>query len=126
MKRRRIDPDLARLTEKQWQTRVDRYARDRGWLTCHVFPGQVAAGRFITTTSAPGFPDWWAVRDGRLLVLEFKTEGAPPSTIKAEQKRWVKALQEVPGVRAYVVRPSDWPRVQRLLDHIPTTEGATS
>lgn len=116
-RRRRIDPDLAKLSEKDWQRRIETYARGLGALTCHVRRAIVANGRLITPTSDGGFPDLWCVFEtGRLVVFECKSESAPPSAVKLRQREWIKRLQANPGVDAYVVRPSDWPHVRMLLD----------
>ncbi len=114
-RRRKIDPNLARLTEREYQKRIEDLAKRLGYLVNHVNKATVAAGRFITPTSHAGFPDLWLVRDGRLIVLEVKSESAAPSAIKPAQKEWIRRLQTVAGVEAYVVRPSDWPHVEQLL-----------
>lgn len=114
-RRRKIDPDLARLTERDYQKRIEELAKRLGYLCNHVNKATVAGGRFITPTSHAGFPDLWLVRDGRLIVLEVKRESARPSEIKEAQKEWIRRLQTVAGVEAYVVRPSDWPHVEALL-----------
>lgn len=124
-RRRRIDPDLVHLSELDWQRRIERYARDAGALTCHVRRARMVSGNWITPTSDAGFPDLWCLFPGRLLVFECKREDAPPSSFKARQREWIRRLQLVPGARAYMVRPSDWPHVQRLIQTAatPPTEG---
>lgn len=114
-RRRKIDPNLARLTEKEYQKRIEDLAKRLGYLVNHVNKATVAGGRFITPTSHAGFPDLWLVAEHALLVFEVKREAARPSEIKAAQKEWIRRLQTVAGVHAYVVRPSDWPHVEQLL-----------
>lgn len=114
-RRRKIDPNLARITERDYQKRIEELAKRLGYLVNHVNKATVAGGRFITPTSHAGFPDLWLLRDGRLIVLEIKRESARPSEIKPAQKEWIRRLQTVAGVEAYVVRPSDWPHVEQLL-----------
>lgn len=117
MKRRRIDHDLTHLSERQWQKRIEDRARELGALTCHVNKARMVSGNWITPTSDAGFPDLWCLfANGRLVVFECKTEGAPPSTFKERQREWIGRLQKNPGVRAFMVRPSDWPKVELLLD----------
>jgi hypothetical protein len=128
MKRRRIDPELAKVSEKKWQDRIEKRARELGALTCHVYPARQIGGRWFTPTSDAGFPDLWCLWPGRLLVFECKKEDAPPSAFKPRQKAWIKRLQSVDGAGAWMVRPSDWPHVERALvaaSQPATTEGAT-
>lgn len=116
-KRRRIDPEMAKLSEKVWQDRIDHRARALGALTNHVYPAKMIGGKFITTTSHAGFPDLWCLfPTGRLCVFECKREDAPPSAVKAAQRQWIAWLQRNPGIDAYVVRPSDWGHVERILE----------
>jgi len=116
-RRRRIDPDLAKLDERTWQRRIDQRARGLGARTCHVRRAVMSgSGRIVTPTSDPGFPDLWCVFEtGRLVVFECKRESAPPSAVKEAQRDWIRRLQRNPGIDAYVVRPSDWPHVEDLL-----------
>lgn len=114
-RRRRIDPALARISERDYQRRIEALAKRLGYLCNHVNKATVAGGRFITPTSHAGFPDLWLLREGRLIVFEVKSESAAPSAVKAAQKEWIRLLQSVAGVEAYVVRPSDWPHVEALL-----------
>lgn len=122
-RRRKIDPTLARLTEREYQKRIEDLAKRLGYLVNHVNKATVAGGRFITPTSHAGFPDLWLLAERALLVFEVKRESARPSEVKAAQKEWIRRLQTVAGVEAYVVRPSDWPHVEQLLlehRHRPT------
>jgi hypothetical protein len=114
-RRRRIDPVLAKLTEREYQRRIEQRAKKLGYLCNHVNKATVAGGRFITPTSHAGFPDLWLLCPGTLIVFEVKREAAPPSEVKEAQKEWIRLLQSVAGVEAYVVRPSDWPHVETLL-----------
>lgn len=112
----RLTPEeraLRAVTERRYQRQIVDEAKKCGWaLRCHVSPASMASGRWITPTSDPGFPDCWFVRPGRMVVLEVKTQlgGVHP-----QQEEWIRTLQTVPGVEAYIVRPSDWPEVRALL-----------
>lgn len=97
---------VADMSEDQYQAWIVERATERGWvLQFHVRRAQVK-GRWVTNTSSTGVPDLWLLRPttGQLLVLEVKAQDGKPSP---EQNRWVAGLQRVPGVEAYVVRPSD-------------------
>lgn len=128
MKRRKIDHSLTHLSETEFQRRIDSKARALGALTCHVRKARMVSGNWITPTSDAGFPDLWCLfpETGRLVVFECKREDAPPSSFKDRQREWIRGLQRVRGIRAYLVRPSDWGRVERLLETAATpTEGTT-
>lgn len=107
------------LTEDQYQAWIVERATTAGWvLQFHVERAQVKGGRWITNTSTPGVPDLWLLRPttGQLVVLEVKRQRDGTSAQRrAEQARWVAGLQQVPGVEAYVVRPSDATEVLHLL-----------
>lgn len=60
----------------------------------------------------PGFPDLVCVRNGKLLVLELKTE---KGRVRPEQVEWITDLAQVPGVVARIVRPSDLDEVLAML-----------
>jgi len=98
----------ARMTERDFQAQVVALAKLHGWRTFHVFDSR---------HSAAGFPDLTLVRanrdgDGQLLFIELKREGAKPT---AAQWEWVHLLRSVPGVRAFIWRPSDLPTIEKLL-----------
>ena len=111
-RRARGKDDLRDLVEDEYQAWIEVMARRRGWaLQFHVRRAQVK-GAWITNTSSPGVPDLWLVRGDRLVVLEVKSQRVTPSP---EQLVWVAALQRVPGVDAYIVKPSDADDVLALL-----------
>ena len=68
-------------------------AAEEGWLVYRV-----ARGRALVA----GWPDLLCVRDGRVLVFEAKTQ---TGRVTPEQREWLTALDGVPGVAAFVVRP---------------------
>jgi hypothetical protein len=97
---------VADMSEDQYQAWIEERAAERGWIQqFHVRRAQVK-GRWVTNTSSPGVPDLWLLRPttGQLLVLEVK---AQDGTASPDQRRWIAGLQRVPGVEAYIVRPSD-------------------
>lgn len=112
----RLTPEeraLRAVTEKKYQRQIVDEAKRRGWeFRCHVSPASMANGRWITPTSDPGFPDVWLVRPGRMVVFEIKTQ---LGRVHPRQEDWIRVLQTIPGVEAYLVRPSDWPEVRALL-----------
>lgn len=111
--------DLRDMTEAQFQAWIVERATSAGWvLQFHVERSQVKGGRWVTNTSSPGVPDLWLLRPstGQLVVLEVKRQRDSTRPERAaEQARWIGGLQTVPGVEAYVVRPSDATEVLHLL-----------
>lgn len=89
--------------EVSFMRRVIQYLTLRGWdLIYHVWDA---------THSPAGFPDIIALRDGRGLALELKSEHGyvPP-----KQRAWIAAFDAVPGFEGAVVRPSDWAWIVRV------------
>ncbi len=62
--------------------------------------------------SDPGYPDLTLVHPKHGVVwLELKSEKRKPTLA---QRWWLERLQEA-GQRAYLVKPSDWEMVERVL-----------
>ncbi len=100
------------LTEAEFQKQVVELAKRHGWMVSHVYRTRTAKGAWRTSTTAVGFPDLVLLRPGQLVFLELKAEGGKASP---EQLVWIKTLQSVLGVEAYVVRPSEWDDLVALL-----------
>lgn len=106
------------MSEAEFQKHVMDQARRLGWIVNHVYRSRAGRGKgaWRTTTSYPGFPDLTLLRRGQLVFLELKRVGEKPTP---EQRRFIATAQSVPGVRAYVVDPTDWPEVLELLSRRP-------
>ncbi len=103
------------MTEAEWQRRVIDLAQFLGWRVAHFRPARTATGwRTAVEADGVGYPDLTAVRGGRLLFAELKSESGRVTTT---QKEWLSELSSVPGLEVYLWRPSDWPVVQRVLAH---------
>lgn len=120
---RRVTQLTIPADEKELRKRVMDLARDFGWLRMHPLRAQLPPDRGSAwTTNAmgeKGYPDVTLVHPlwGRVVVLELK---GPRGQTSPEQRRWMRAWQTAaaaaPGtIAAYVVKPADWPAVQRLL-----------
>lgn len=66
----------------------------------------------------PGWPDWWFVRAGRVVVAELKSD---TGRVKPEQRQWLDLLATCPGLEVHVWRPADWAAVVAALE--PATGG---
>lgn len=93
------------VTEAQWQRTVMECAAWQGWRVYHV-----PDSRRVTD---PGFPDLVCVHPdrGEVVWLELKTN---KGRVKPAQREWLAALRKA-GQRAYVARPRDVEKVERLL-----------
>lgn len=90
-------------TERDWLQLVRDYAVLMGWLVFHAHDSR---------RSPPGFPDLVLCRRERLILAETKTEHG---VVRADQKRWLAALEQVPGITVAVWRPSQWVEVRDAL-----------
>lgn len=90
-------------TEGELQGRVEALLLGAGWLVAHV--------RDARRQRLTGLPDVIAVHPTRrrLLALELKTRRG---RVTPEQQAWLDALAAA-GVEARVVRPADWPSLER-------------
>lgn len=89
------------MSEKAWQARVVKFARDHGWMVYHTL---------VSKGSEPGFPDLVLVREW-VIFAELKTDRG---RLTKAQKDWLEALQDA-TTKVYVWRPSDWDEVVRVL-----------
>lgn len=102
----------AKMTEKDWQAQVVRFAKARGWKVYFTWR---------STHSPAGYPDLTMVRstgtDRRIVFVENKTMSGK---ITDSQHEWLTALREVAAetgghVEVHLWRPCDWARVEEVL-----------
>lgn len=110
------------VTEKVFQQRVLKLAKDNGWKTAHfthtmrlirigTAPDGKAQHRPVPDTSARGWPDIVMARSGVVLFRELKSE---TGTIEPDQAEWLAELQDA-GLDAKVWRPRHWAEAQLVL-----------
>lgn len=92
-------------TEAAFQAAVLELARLCGWLAFHPYDSR---------RNVAGWPDLALVKPPRLLIVELKTTRG---RIRPEQRIWLTALAQCPGVEVAVWRPRDWPAIERALIH---------
>ena len=90
-------------SEKQFQGQIKDLAQTFGFLYYHTW-------RAIH--SPAGFPDTVLVKGKRLLFCELKSEKGQPTI---EQCEWLEALNGVPGIEAYLWKPSDFDEIVTIL-----------
>lgn len=92
----------ASTSERDLQAAVVALLRLHGWRVHTVYDSR---------RSPAGWPDVFAVKDGRAIAFELKTERGGATRA---QLAWLMDLKAVPGITARVVRPSDWDELERL------------
>ncbi len=102
--------DPSKVSERQFQDVVVRYARACGWLVHHSRPAMNRRGEWSTPIQGDaGFPDLVLARDGTVLILELKSQ---KGRVPPEQHAWHSAM----GMMDVAVwRPSDWPELSEVL-----------
>lgn len=60
---------------------------------------------YDATRNNAGLPDLVAVRGGRLLFIELKSNRG---RLRVEQRSWLGALGRVDGIEVYLWTPRDW------------------
>jgi len=95
------------VRERDFQRLIVEAAGYLGYAVYHTFDSR---------RSNPGWPDLVLLKQGRMICLELKTERG---RIRPEQEVWIAALDQVPGVTARIVRPSQWDQIEALLKGEP-------
>ena len=100
-----------RMTERQLSKAIVELAERLGW-RCYTIAHTKWGG--LRSHTGIGWPDLFLVRNGIAIAAELKTSGRG---LTGPQEEWLMALDEVPGVYAFVWREKDWTsgEVQRVL-----------
>ena len=110
------------IKESDWRTTVIEYAELRGWRVYHV----TDVRKRLRSHTSIGFPDLVLARNtyppgrlerltpngSRIVFAELKTEKGETTD---EQDAWLNLLKAA-DVEVYVWRPSDWFKVEELLE----------
>ncbi len=108
------DRHLRSITEENWRATVEDLAERHGWKHYHPPRAGVRRGTRWTASAAgttTGFPDLTLVKDGSLIFVELKSETGKLSDAQLD---WLRELGDT-GATTYVWRPSDLPKVMRVL-----------
>lgn len=100
--RRSSAPTLPRQSERDFQAAVVKLAKLLGW-RCYWTHNSLH--------SPNGWPDLVCIRRPRILFLELKAERTPVTPAQAETIAELQACEQA----AFIVRPEDWPEIERLL-----------
>ena len=96
--------DASMTSEAAFQVRVVALLKRLGWTVYHTHDSR---------RSEAGFPDLICVRGRRLFAIELKTARG---RVTDAQMAWLRALNEVTQVNAFILRPAaDWSEFERLV-----------
>ncbi len=100
----RVAPPVPGERESEFQRRVEKLAKEHGWMCYHTYDSQ---------KSEPGYPDLHFVHTerGESFFVELKTATGRASQ---PQVKWLLALQKV-GHTVYLWSPNDWDEIERVL-----------
>lgn len=120
IKRRKDYGSKLPVSEADFSRTVVELAQLLGWRVAHFRPGLTsrvdAKGKPVWVTpvqaEGKGFPDLVLVKGERLLFAELKSA---TGKLTPEQQAWLDALRQVPGIEAYVWRPTYWYAVEIAL-----------
>jgi len=103
------------ISERDFLRQVTQLAEIRGFSWLHIRPG-MTRDSWRTPISGPlgkGWPDLILarVKDRRILAIELKRDGNKAS----DEQIAVLATLEGAGVECHVLRPTDWPMIERIL-----------
>ena len=92
-----------KMTEHDLQNTIRMELSERGWCVFRANVGKVRMddGRWFDTGLPAGFSDLFAVKDGRVVFLEVKTE---TGSVRKDQVQFIKTMREIYGCVAGVVR----------------------
>lgn len=108
------EKSLRAITEREWQSQVQRLASSLGWKFYHAPDNKPINGRIQKVVA--GFPDLVLVKGDRLIFAELKRE---LGIVAEAQLEWLDALAAT-GAECYVWRPSDIRKVQDTLTKKPS------
>jgi hypothetical protein len=97
-----------KVSEADFQQKVISYAKLSGWRCVHIRPARVGE-RWVTPYQGDsGLPDLVLARDGRVLLVELKSDSGKPTL---DQRAWLEAA----GPNGFCWSPKDWPEVEFVL-----------
>lgn len=90
-------------TERAFAAQIEEVFRLFGWRFFHPWHN---------VHSAPGFPDYCAIRPPRCLFVELKTN---TGRLTPAQEDWLRELARCPGVEVFLWRPQNWEAIIETL-----------
>jgi len=104
---------IEKMTGSKLQDMIVEAAHPLGYKAAHFRGGLRKDGSYRTPVQydAKGFPDLILVKGTLGIAFECKAED---EKVSAAQDEWIRWWREV-GFIAYVVRPSDWDEIVKIL-----------
>ena len=99
------------MTERDFSSSIEATLRLTGWRWAHFRAARTLHGWTTPLSGDAGFPDLVAVRDGRLVLAELKTDAG---RVRPEQRAWLDDL-EATAAEVYLWRPRDWDAIVETL-----------
>lgn len=99
------------MTEAQFASAVEDLLEIYNWKWCHFRPAETKKGWRTPLSGHKGLPDYIAVKNGRLLMFELKSD---TGKISLNQMEWLNLLRKTKA-EVYVWFPSDWDQLQEVL-----------
>lgn len=100
------------MLEREFATQVEHLLTLFGWLWKHDEPAVRQSGTWATSfRGSRGFPDYIAVRNGRLIFAEIKNE---IGRVSKHQQEWLEQL-ELANVEVYLWRPTHLQDIKEVL-----------
>lgn len=92
------------MTERDLQRKLVEMLKQFAWSYCHTRPIQDVDGRWVTSTTAKGWPDLICLRAEFVVAIEVK---GVRTKFRPGQVEWLRRFAAVGGGRAWCVRPAD-------------------
>jgi len=95
---------MMKVTEKEFANQIEGLLDTFHWRWCHFRPASTKHGWTTALSGHPGFPDYIAVKDGSVIVIELKSE---KGKVSPDQQLWLEAFKQA-DIDVYLWRPSDF------------------
>jgi len=99
-------------SEKDFSSAIEDLLDILGYKWCHFRPARTEHGWRTALSGHKGMLDYIAVKDGRFLVFELKSD---TGKVSSEQQDWIDKLKNCKGIECYVWRPADWNELVRIM-----------
>jgi hypothetical protein len=99
------------IKECDFASQVEDLLKLYGWLWVHNRPARTQKGWRTALSGYKGFPDYVAVKEGRLLFIELKGDTGKPTL---EQDRWNEELSKT-GAEVGVFYPRHFGVLRQIL-----------
>jgi len=103
--------DRIPVTERDFSAQIEDLLRIYNWVWCHFRPARTKHGWVTALSGYPGFPDYFAVKEGVMLIFELKSD---KGKVTEYQRLWHDELKKA-GKEVLIFRPGDIEEIARIL-----------